>query len=374
MKKLSYPSTQLLKLFAVAALLPLGACDSEQVEQAEVVRQVRAIEVGSEAGIGRAWFPGRAKAVQEVELAFRVGGQLATLPIEVGDEVAKGDILAQLDAVSYETEVQRLDATQASAEAKLENLELNLARQEKLLENEFAAEQRVDTLRSQVRQAGADIKAIAAGKRQAEIDLEHTTLEAPFAGQVVAKYVENFQEIREKQPVVRIVDASQIELIVDIPEHLISLAPLLDTAEVRFDAFPDAELVATVKEIGAEASQTTRTYPVTLVMDQPEDLRILPGMAGRARGATLKEEIPVEQRLIVPVTAVFSADEGKSFVWVVDKSSEKVSRREVVTDGLSDTGIPIREGLEVGELIATAGVNFLKEGQRVKLPEEGDAE
>ena len=154
------------KLFAVAALLPLGACDNEQIEQADVVRQVRAIEVGSEASIGRAWFPGRAKAVQEVELAFRVGGQLASLPIEVGDEVAKGDILAQLDAVSYETEVQRLDATQASAEAKLENLELNLARQEKLLENEFAAEQRVDTLRSQVRQAGADIKAIAAGKRQ----------------------------------------------------------------------------------------------------------------------------------------------------------------------------------------------------------------
>ena len=106
-----------------------------------------------------------------------------------------------------------------------------------------------------------------------------------------------FRRCGEKQPVVRIVDASQIELIVDIPEHLISLAPLLDTAEVRFDAFPDAELVATVKEIGAEASQTTRTYPVTLVMDQPEDLRILPGMAGRARAATLKEEIPVEQRL-----------------------------------------------------------------------------
>ena len=374
MKKQPCQSTQLLKLFTVAALLPLGACDSEQVEQAEIVREVRAIEVGSEAGIGRAWFPGRAKAVQEVELAFRVGGQLASLPIEVGDEVARGDILAELDAVSYETEVQRLDATQASAEAKLENLELNLARQEKLLENEFAAEQRVDTLRSQVRQAGADIKAIAAGKRQAEIDLGHTTLQAPFAGQVVAKYVDNFQEVREKQPVVRIVDASQIELIVDIPEHLISLAPLLDTAEVRFDAFPDAELVATVKEIGAEASQTTRTYPVTLVMDQPEDIRILPGMAGRARGSTLKEEIPVEQRLVVPVTAVFSADEGKSFVWVVDKSSETVSRREVVTDGLGDTGIPIREGLEVGELIATAGVNFLKEGQRVMLPEEGDAE
>ena len=363
-----------LKLLAVAVLLPLGACDNEMAEQTEVVRQVRAIEVGSEAGISRAWFPGRAKAVQEVELAFRVGGQLASLPIEVGDEVAKDDILAELDAVSYETEVQRLDATQASAEAKLENLELNLGRQEKLLENEFAAEQRVDTLRSQVRQARADIKAIAAGKRQAEIDLAHTTLQAPFAGQVVAKYVENFQEVREKQPVVRIVDASQIELIVDIPEHLISLAPLLDTAEVRFDAFPDAKLVATVKEIGAEASETTRTYPVTLVMDQPEELRILPGMAGRARAATLKEEIPAEDRIVLPVTAVFSADEGKSFVWVVDKNSATVSRREVMADSLVDTGIPVREGLEVGELVATAGVHFLKEGQRVRLPEEGDAE
>ncbi|MGI9509358.1 MAG: efflux RND transporter periplasmic adaptor subunit [Geminicoccaceae bacterium] len=356
------------------ALLPLGACDSEQIEQVEVVRPVRAIEVGTETGIGNQWFPGRASAVQEVELAFQVEGQLVSLPIQIGDAVAKGDLLAQLDPVSYETEVERLDAMQASAEAKLENLELNLARQEKLLENEFAAEQRVDTLRSQVRQARADIKATAAAKRQAEIDLEHASLEAPFAGQVVAKYVENFQEVREKQVVARIVDASEVELIVDVPEHLISVVPLLETAEVRFDAFPDVELIATVEEIGAEASEVTRTYPVTLIMDQPEDIRILPGMAGRAKGRTIREAASSEERIIVPVTAIFSAEEGKSFVWVVDPESQTVSRREVVTEGLRDTGIPVREGLDVGEMIATAGVHFLEEGQRVKLTEERDAE
>ncbi|MGI9491264.1 MAG: efflux RND transporter periplasmic adaptor subunit, partial [Geminicoccaceae bacterium] len=362
------------KLGVVAALLVLGACDSEQVEQKDVVRLVRAIEVGTEGSLGRQWFPGQAKAVQEVELAFRVDGQLTSLPIQVGDEVAEGDIIAELDAVSYEAEVQRLDANLASAEAALANAELLLSRQEKLLESEFAAQQRVDTLRSQAAQARANTKGIAAAKRLAEIDLEHTTLMAPFSGQVVAKYVENFQEVRAKQAVVRIVDASQIEMIVDVPEHLISLAPQLETAEVIFDAFPDASLTATVEEIGAEASETTRTYPVTLVMDQLDNIRILPGMAGRARGATLKQLVPSEDRIIIPVTAVFSADEGKSFVWVIDAASETVSRREVVIDGFRDSGIPVRQGLEVGELIATAGVHFLNEGQRVKLSEGSELE
>ena len=67
------------------------------------------------------------------------------------------------------------------------------------------------------------------------------------------------------------------------------------------------------------------------------------------------------------MTAVWSAPTGEqSFVWVIEPETSTVSRREVEVGKLSRTGVQIRTGLEVGELIATAGVHYLAEGQAVR--------
>ena len=138
---------------------------------------------------------------------------------------------------------------------------------------------------------------------------------------------------------------------------------------VRFDTFPDREIPAKIKEIGKEASQTTRTYPVTLIMDQPKDMKILPGMAGK----TVRAEggLPDDANnagIEVPVSATFSPDEtDKAYLWVIDEQTKTVSRREVKTGKLTDRGIMITNGLISGEWIATAGVHYLREGQQVRI-------
>jgi RND family efflux transporter MFP subunit len=137
---------------------------------------------------------------------------------------------------------------------------------------------------------------------------------------------------------------------------------------VRFDAFKEIEIPAHVKEIGKEASQATRTYPVNLIMDQPEGVKILPGMAGIAHGAARLPETGGSGSVTVPVTAVFSSEaEEQSFVWVIDETTMTVARRPVKVDSLSDTGVSVTEGLQPGEWIATAGVHYLKEGQKVRI-------
>ena len=164
----------------------------------------------------------------------------------------------------------------------------------------------------------------------------------------------------------RIVDDSRVEMVISIPESLISYAPHVKDIKVTFDTFPDQPIPATIKEIGTEASQTTRTYPVTLIMDQPEGFKILAGMAGRTSGTP--PDSFAGDRLEVPVSAVFSPEEDeKTYVWIIDEQSKTVSRREVSTGELTSRGISIASGLEPGEWIATAGVHTLKEGQEVKL-------
>ena len=206
--------------------------------------------------------------------------------------------------------------------------------------------------------------------KQAQDDLNDTELRAPYAGYIAQTFVENFQNVRSNQPIVRLLDISHIEMVIDIPEQLISVAPYVKDIKVRFDAFPGRDFPAQIKEIGTEASQTTRTYPVTLLMTQPQDIQILPGMAGRATGhARLPDDVK-QSGLEVPASAVFSPEESdKSYVWVIDDATKKVQQREVTLDAPTARGIRVSAGLKPGEWIATAGVHTLRDGQEVRILE-----
>jgi RND family efflux transporter MFP subunit len=219
--------------------------------------------------------------------------------------------------------------------------------------------------------SGAEIRSLQATVASAKDKLRYTYLKAPFHGIISATYVENFEDVKAKQPIARLIDHSQIEMIVNIPETLISHADYLKAAgkvlRVRFDPFPGREIEAQVKEIGKEASKTTRTYPVTLIMDQPEDIKILPGMAGNSASTAPPPGNQGQSPIVIPETAVFSSDGNKTYVWIIDEKSQKVSKREVKSGKLLSSGITIREGIEPGEWIATAGVHYLKEGQQVRI-------
>jgi len=189
---------------------------------------------------------------------------------------------------------------------------------------------------------------------------------------VVERFVEQYEDVQAKQPIIRLLDPSRIQFTVQIPETLMEhIDKIADMgAYVIFDAYPDVEVPARVYEIGKEASKTTRTYPVTLIMQQPETFMILPGMAGKAKGdqaATAKVAAEVGMVGIeIPISAIFADEGGKSFVWVIDEQTKKVSRKEVHIVNLTQQGALVT-GLEKGLWIVTAGANTLVEGQQVRI-------
>ncbi len=346
-----------------AVFLPLAAlvgCE-EEPEAVEVVRPVRAMRVQDASALLNQWYPGVAKATQETDLAFEVSGKLIERPVFIGDEVKAGQVLARLDDRDYQNDVGVAKAESDRAKAQFDRIE-------KAAKSGAVAQQELTN-------AKAQFDAAAATLRIREKALEDTALRAPFAGTVSYTYAENFDNVREKQPVVRVVDTSRIEFVVNLPESVMPYVRAVDKVKVLFDAYPDQVVRARIKEIATEPSQTTRTYPINLIMDQPEGIKVLPGMAGRATGEDPPTEAELEKRIIVPVTAVFSPKEGDgTFVWIVDEQTKTVSRRPVVTGPLTDLGISVTEGLEPDELIATAGVNYLEEGQSVIVQmQSGDA-
>jgi len=360
-----------LRTLPLAVALLLVACTEDVAQQAhEVIRPVRAIKVADASTFQERWFSGTAKGTQEIDLSFRVSGPLISRNVDVGSKVKEGDLIAQIDPATFRADLDEAKANLAVANAALRDANEQLEKKQILVDRGVESTAALDTLKAAVGQAEANVLAREAIVKRRELELSYTSLQAPFDGIVVRTYVENFSDVQAKQAVVRLVDNSKIEMTINIPESLISQASTITKGVVRFDALPDLVIPATLKEIGTEASEATRTYPVTIEMQQPEGATILPGMAGRATAS--KDQLPQEAaRIVVPETAVFTkSDPGRTHVWIVDETTKTVSSREITTGGLVREGLSVSDGLEPGEWVVTAGVNYLEEGQKVSLLDE----
>jgi RND family efflux transporter MFP subunit len=412
-------------LCAFAALMGIGC--QKAASEPETIRPVRAVKVGDLKAIEGKEFPGRAKASHEVDLSFRVSGPLISLPVDVGSQVKKDDIVAVIDPSDFQTaldsaegnlsmaqanllamehgarpeEVEQLRAALVEAEATSQQALADYERIEKLFQKGAATKAQLDATlarrdvtAAQVTKAKEDLNIGLKGARIEDLEakraevmaltaavdntknqLDYTVLRAPFDGVVAAKYADNFQTVQAKQPIVRLLDVSKIEVTVQVPESLIVLAPHVKSVSCRFDALPGREFVGQPTKIGSEASQTTRTYPVTVAIDQPKDVQILPGMAAIVRAEPPEGEVSAEEDLIVPPGALFTDETAQagqqSYVWVVGEDGSKVARRAVTIGELTPVGIAVTDGLKTGEWVVTAGVHSLREGQQVRIVQEG---
>ena len=333
----------------------LTSCDSKPPEKVEVIRPIPAMKVGESQKVSGRKFPGKAKATQEVNLAFDVGGKLIERPVDIGDTVKKGDIIARLNPRDFKAKVK-------STKAEVKKAKANYVRGKKLIKDGFISQREYDRLEASVDVAEANLDI-------AQKALADSVIKAPFDGHIANLFVENYQAVLSKKVIARLLDTSQIEMVVQVPENLISKVSYIEDISVTFDSFPDTALAANIKEVSNEASQTTRTYPVTLIMQQVDGVEILPGMAGNASGTLVMPGTGdgLEQ-LVVPVKAVFTPDtEKQDYVWVIDKSSGSTQLRAVETGQLTRSGIQIINGLQDGEWIATAAVHTLREGQKVRI-------
>lgn len=346
----------------------LSGCSQESAPEEPVIRPVKAAQVGEKMELSSRALPGRAAATQEVNLSFRVAGPLVQFPVAVGDEVRKGELLARIDPRDFEVELRRVKGQLEKAEAasKLARSEYERLLRIQKQDPGAISESMVASRHEQLERATADIGSLKAAVASAEDALSYSYLKAPFSGTVVKTFAENYEDVRPKQPILRLVDTRRIEFTVSVPEHLISHAAFVENIRVSFDAFEGKAIEAQVKEIGKEASPTTRTYPVTLIMEQPPGFRILPGMAGEARGELRLTRDDQQGGHDIPLSALFSDKEGASGVWVIEDGS-RVRLREIKTGRLTDKGILVEEGLSLGEWIVTAGVHYLRDGQQVRI-------
>jgi len=361
-------------LTSLLALL-LCSCGKKEAEKAEVIpgRPIKLMTVGSNLTGQTRSLPGTVRATERVDLAFQVSGPLIELPVREGQRVKRGDLVARIDPRDYETSLRNAKGTVARAKAAVDYAVAEYQRfvNVKATDAGAVSDSMVHLKYTAQAVAQAGLQSAEAGLAAAQDQLNYTQLRAPFSGLIARRFVENYQEIAVKQPVLSLQNMTDIEVLVDVPESM--MAPIRATKPrmyADFAADPSRQFELKIKEVALLADSLTQTFRVVLVMPAPTGIRILPGMT-----ATVSVEfasVPTdESSIIVPAVAVWADNAGHPMVWVVDTKTMTVHRRAINTGDLTGTdSIKVTKGINPEDVIAISGVSKLQEGQVVRKLEQ----
>ena len=323
---------------SVMLILFFTACgQKEEAVTEEVVRPVKTTVVAAGADNAGITLPGKVRASQRVELAFKeVGGRLIELPIagREGQPVKEGELLAKIDPRDFQTNLRNVQGRLNESIASLDLAKAEYDRVKRIQQQDAGAISGVDIDRKReaVNAMQGRIKSLRAEVAAARDKLSDTNLKAPFAGLIAKRYVNNFQDVKPKQPILALEDISHVELLIDVAENVMAVARSEGdgaiTSEAEFPTAPGKKFPLELKEYATKADPATQTYQVVLQMPQPEGISILPGMTATVTVA-LDKIAAMGKAYVIPAIAVLAEPDGKSFVWVVDTKEMMVRKQEV---------------------------------------------
>jgi RND family efflux transporter MFP subunit len=409
---------RLISLLITALLIAANGCSQESAPSPPAVRPVRTMVVAAGQGTRERTFPGRVDASRRVELAFQVAGLLSQFPVKEGQKVAKGDLIGQLRQDEFQARLESLqgqldqaraslqalragerpeerrrrEAEVRSAEARLTNARADLDRAERLITSRaisradyerYGTSYRVaqEELKSarELLEAGligreediqareAEVRGLEARVVEANIQLRDTTLNAPYDGVVAQRFVEEGQNVRAKDPVVRFQDVDEVEIVVDVPETV--MAAEISSSDIvemvaKLSAAPGIQFPAQIREVAQVADPTTQTFVVRAAFQAPEGIRVLPGMTATVKVRYRRASV-LGDAIVVPISAILKDPTGEQAVWVIG-TDQTVSRRPVKLGAATGGEVEIVDGLRPGDRIAVAGATFLREGMKVR--------
>ena len=309
----------------------------------ERVITVGVLHIDTISGLVRNTYPGYLEEGQSVEMAFKYGGTLQQLTVKEGSLVRKGQTLARVSS-------PQMESTQRSAQATLEQAQDAYERLKKVHDNGSLPE-------IKWREMVANLEKAQSGFDLANAMLADNTIKAPFDGTVASIDAEIGENIAPMKPVMRVINTKGMTVKISVPENEIAKVQVGDTAEVLIPALGDKHLNGKVIEKSMTASLLTHSYPVKVLVEQPDE-QIAPGMIGK-----VVLQADVTKGIIVPANAVLINQEGK-FVWVAEEG--RATRRQIAIAGYSGSGVVVEKGLKMGDIVIVEGYQKVSEGMKIE--------
>jgi membrane fusion protein, multidrug efflux system len=349
---------------ALGAAALLAGCRSEAKVEREAVRPVKVVAVEAAARGRTLTYSGVVRPRIESPIGFRVAGKIVARAVNVGDRVQVGQVIARLDDTDLKLAESSAKAAVASARSRRDVANDNLERAKALLPKAIISQSAYDTRKNELDAAASALESAEAQLRQAANAVGYATLVADKAGIITAVTGEPGQVVSAGQPVITLADAGETEVAIAVPEQDAGRIAVGQEARISLWAGPALAAAGRIREIAGQADAASRTYAVRITTNTPPQ--------GMRLGMTATVAIQIEQEaaaMVVPLTALTEAD-GTPVVFVVDATTKTVRKTPVRIAATTDDGIRIAGGLNAGDLVVTAGVQFLRDGMRVRLPGE----
>lgn len=366
----------LFALFSAVVALSLTACsETEQVTEEAPVRGLRVYEVSAQAESMERRFPSLVQPADETPLSFEISGQLAAVELEVGQRIAADDVLTQVDETTLRLELQRARASLEQSEATLENARTDFQRKAALLETGNVTQAAYDTSQTNLRSAESQSDQALQQYAIANERLEKAVLRAPFDGVISEVNVRSFSNIAAGQTIVSLYSENAFEVEFSVPANVINELSLGDLTQIEIADLSGRTVGGRIKELGSRAGQVS-AFPVVVALEEE-----LPGLKAGMSADVIVTVGLVEGDIgfLVPLNCFSLASSktlqdgqsirdggGQAQVFVFDPESSTVSLRTVYTAGVRENYVIVVGGLANGELLASAGVSYLSDGQKVR--------
>jgi len=352
-------SARILAQFTALALgsVLIAAC-GDNAPKATVARTVlvQAAQATPQGSLGV--LNGEVRARHEVDLAFRVGGKIATRLVDAGAEIKPGTPLARLDPVDLQLAAQASRAQLAAAASDAATTQAEKNRYADLLSKKFVSQALFDAKDNAAKASAARLAQAQAQASASGNQLGYGQLSSDQGGVITAVLADAGQVVAAGQPVMRLARPEEKEIAVVVPEGRI--AALKDAQEivVGFWALPEVRVRGRLRELSPAADAATRTYAARIALiDPPPEVRL--GMTARVGIGS----VAADTRIVVPLASVVDQGKGPA-VWVVVDG--KAQRRPVEVAQFSEYGAILKQGVQAGELVVVSGAHQLVADQLVQ--------
>nr|AUN36010.1 putative Co/Zn/Cd efflux system membrane fusion protein [uncultured bacterium] len=420
------PKLLMLGIAVLLALVALGYVFLFAGAKTISVAAVRVESGGASAGESVLSASGYVVAHHKIAVGAKVMGRVAWIGVEKGDNVQEGQVLVRLEDSEFRAQVNQAQANLAAAQARLDRLRTGSRPEEKLkdkaavlqaeanLKNAEAEYQRTESLyrsgvsskaeydralanrdsaaaslqaarqssamtdigprKEEIRAGEAEVQQMRAALDYANTQLAATEIKAPVTGTVLQRIVERGEMVSPsafggsgaRTSVVDLADLTDLQVELDISQTDFARLKPEQRAEIIPEAYPNLRFTGFIEEIAPEANRAKSTVQVKVKVENPNE-QLRPEMNARVNfladkpSATENKSIA---RVLVPKTAIVKQD-NSSFVFVV--KGNKVEQRTIRTGEESGDAYVVLDGLSGNESVAVAGVDKLRDGDRVKV-------
>jgi len=325
-----------------------SACSYQKPDEKTVVQTVKTDTVRVYGEKNSSTFPGKVKAASDVNLAFRISGPVLKISAEAGSFVKKGQVLAEMDSRDYAIQLSATEAEYNRIKAEADRV-IALFEKGSVTPNDYD-------------KAVYGLQQITAKYEAHKNALADTRLCAPFDGYVQRRFFDAGETVGAGLPVISMISADLPEVEINIPSSDFIRRDSFESFSCCLDIYPGRSFPLELIGI-AQKANLNQLYTVRLKIKERENPLPSPGMTALVTAFYKTEEAAA---VYVPLSAVFDFD-GVASVWVYNQVGQTVESRAVILARiLADGRAVVSDGLIVGEIVVTAGVHSLREGEKVK--------